>query len=556
MRLNYRQRLCLILSGVLAVSSFSYPMDTGVCLTIHASAEPADVSTAESGTEEENTEDWLEVATDVLSYYAAHSAALTTEVSAEDLVFYDVTQDGGIDLADATYFMEIYASYGAGIHFDGYIPIRNNAETSTTTTAAVTTTIETTIATAAETTKPTTTAAKSDTTTAAKTTADATTIKAAATTTTEKATTSKAAAATTTVKTTTSKAAEATTTEKTTTSKTTTKKTTTTGKTTASSAGPIRPADTTTVPEEIVTTTAGTTTTLRLPSAWGIDVSFYQGLVDWEAVKESGVDFAIVRAGYGKHLNQEDKYFDTNMKNAQAAGVDCGAYWFSYATTPEDAIREADVFYEVIKGYQFEYPIYFDYEASTQYKLTPEQSTAIIEAFCTRMQERGYYICLYSYVNFLNTRIEPEILEDYDTWIAHYNVDVPLFSYEYGMWQYSCKGKIAGIAGDVDLNYAYRDYPAIMEEYGFNTGEILPVTTTVTTDFSETTTTETVTTVSGEQGSVTTGKTTTTAGKSTTTTGETTATTGKSSTTTGKTTTTAGKSTTTTGETTATTGKS
>jgi GH25 family lysozyme M1 (1,4-beta-N-acetylmuramidase) len=200
----------------------------------------------------------------------------------------------------------------------------------------------------------------------------------------------------------------------------------------------------------------------------GIDVSVYQGQVDWQAVKASGVDFAIIRAGYGKHLSQEDKYFDTNMKNAQAAGIQCGAYWFSYALTPEDAQKEADVFYEVIKGYQFEYPVCFDYETSQQYALTPAESTAIIEAFCDRMESYGYYVSLCSYVNFLNTRIESEVFSKYDSWIAHYNVSSPQFYHSYGIWQYSCTGTVSGISAVVDLDYAYYDYPQIMKDHKLN----------------------------------------------------------------------------------------
>ena len=251
----------------------------------------------------------------------------------------------------------------------------------------------------------------------------------------------------------------------------------------------------------------------RTPLTYGIDVSVYQGEVDWEAVKDSGVEFAIIRAGYGRHLNQEDKYFDVNMQNAKAAGIDCGAYWFSYATTPEAAVLEADVFYEVIKDYQFEYPVFFDYETSAQYMLKPEESTAIIQAFCKRMESYGYYVSLCSYVNFLNNRIEPTVFDDYDTWIAHYNVDVPDFEYDYGMWQYSCTGTVPGIDAEVDLNYAYKDYPQIMLNYDLNGfGERVTVTETTIVPAETTTTTVKTTT----KAVTTTAKTTATTARSTT----------------------------------------
>lgn len=215
-------------------------------------------------------------------------------------------------------------------------------------------------------------------------------------------------------------------------------------------------------------TTTTTTVSTRPPMAYGIDVSVYQGKVDWQSVKESGVEFAIIRAGYGKHANQEDRYFDTNMEAAKKLGINCGAYWFSYATTPEDAEKEADAFYEVIKGYKFEYPIFFDYETSAQNALNPSESTAIIHAFCKRMESYGYYVSLCSYVGFLNYKIESEIFDRYDVWIAHYDVQIPWFSRNYGIWQYSCTGKVPGIDTDVDLNYAYYDYPTIMIEYNLN----------------------------------------------------------------------------------------
>ncbi len=254
-----------------------------------------------------------------------------------------------------------------------------------------------------------------------------------------------------------------------------TKQTTTTYGTTASSVGPTVPATTKTTTEvsgvtNVTETTTVTTTTVitRTPHAWGIDVSVYQGNVDWAEVKESGVNFAIIRAGYGKHINQEDKYFDVNMQRAQAEGINCGAYWFSYATTPEAAVQEADVFYEVIKDYKFEYPVFFDYETNAQYELSPEESSEIIYAFCQRMESYGYYVALCSYVNFLNTRIEPEIFDCFDTWIAHYDVQIPSYKRNYGIWQYSCTGTVPGIDAPVDLNYSYFDYPAIMKNNGLN----------------------------------------------------------------------------------------
>lgn len=229
---------------------------------------------------------------------------------------------------------------------------------------------------------------------------------------------------------------------------------------------------TTTVP--VVTTTAATTTTgVTLPSdvvARGIDVSMYQSYVNWDKVKKEGnVDFAIIRAGYGKYASQEDPYFDINMQNARAAGIDCGAYWFSYALTPEDAVLEAKAFLSVIKGYQFEYPVVFDMEYEKQAKLSREQASAIAEAFCSTMEKEGYYVSVYSYVSFLNDMFTDTVFEKYDVWAAHFNVSKPSFTRSYyGMWQYSSTSRVPGIDGNVDADYAYRDFPYLMKQFSLN----------------------------------------------------------------------------------------
>lgn len=229
---------------------------------------------------------------------------------------------------------------------------------------------------------------------------------------------------------------------------------------------------TTTVPA--VTTTAATTTTgVTLPSdvvARGIDVSMYQSYVNWDKVKKEGnVDFAIIRAGYGKYASQEDPYFDINMQNARAAGIDCGAYWFSYALTPEDAVLEAKAFLSVIKGYQFEYPVVFDMEYEKQAKLSREQASAIAEAFCSTMEKEGYYVSVYSYVSFLNDMFTDTVFEKYDVWAAHFNVSKPSFTRSYyGMWQYSSTSRGPGIDGNVDADYAYRDFPYLMKQFSLN----------------------------------------------------------------------------------------
>ncbi|ERJ93997.1 glycosyl hydrolase family 25 [Ruminococcus callidus ATCC 27760] len=231
----------------------------------------------------------------------------------------------------------------------------------------------------------------------------------------------------------------------------------------------------------LLTTTAApatttVTTTQTASGAWaqkdsyrGIDVSKYQGNIDWNAVKAAGNDFAIIRAGYGKYASQKDPYFEQNMRNAKAAGVACGAYWYSYAVTPAEAKQEAEVFASIVQGYQFEYPLVLDIEDSTQTKLSKEQVSAIIQAFCDTMESKGYYISLYSYASFLNSYVYQSVLEDYDIWVAHFGVSRPSYSKtSYGMWQYSSTGSVSGISGNVDLDYSYKCYPNLMTKYHLN----------------------------------------------------------------------------------------
>ena len=247
------------------------------------------------------------------------------------------------------------------------------------------------------------------------------------------------------------------TTKKTNTTTATTKATTTTAKTTA------KPTATTTVITYATKPGIGAGAIFE-----GVDVSVYQGNIDWNKAKADGIEFAIMRAGYGKYVSQKDRYFDQNMKNAKAAGLPCGVYWFSYALTPEDAIKEADACYEVIKNYKLEYPVSFDMETESQMKLPKETVAQIIEAFCGRMESYGYYTTLYTYASFLNYKVDDRIFDKYDIWVAHYNTSKPAFNRNYGLWQYSCTGSVWGITGNVDRDYVYLDYERIIKNAHLN----------------------------------------------------------------------------------------
>lgn len=200
----------------------------------------------------------------------------------------------------------------------------------------------------------------------------------------------------------------------------------------------------------------------------GIDVSSHQGKIDWNKVKAAGIQFAILRAGYGKSISQKDSCFEANYSGAKAAGIPVGVYWYSYAKTPEEARLEADVFLDVIRNKQFEYPVYYDVEEPTVLALGKDKVSAIIRAFLEEVESSGYWVGLYMSASPLKTLVEDTIKNRYSVWVAHIDVDSPAYSGNYGIWQYSWKGKVDGITGDVDLDYCYVDYPAKIKEKGLN----------------------------------------------------------------------------------------
>ena len=448
----------------------------------------------------------------VLTFYAKKASGTPIELTDAEINYYDVDGNGSINVNDAVCFLTMYARKAVGLDPvppEGWPltpPNPNESEaTETTTTTTTTTTTEemttTTTTIPTTTTITTTTTLPTTTTTTTLPTTTSTTTTAAKATTTQKTTTK---ASTTTAKVTTQKittmAGTTTATGKTTaqsgtttaTGKTTAQSgtTTATGKTTAQSGTTTATGKTTTKASTTAATTKATTTTAKTtakPAATttvityatkpgigagaifeGVDVSVYQGNIDWNKAKADGIEFAIMRAGYGKYVSQKDKYFDQNMKNAKAAGLPCGVYWFSYALTPEDAIKEADACYEVIKNYKLEYPVSFDMETESQMKLPKETVAQIIEAFCGRMESYGYYTTLYTYASFLNYKVEDRIFDKYDIWVAHYNTSKPAFNRNYGLWQYSCTGSVWGITGNVDRDYVYLDYERIIKNAHLN----------------------------------------------------------------------------------------
>ncbi len=193
-------------------------------------------------------------------------------------------------------------------------------------------------------------------------------------------------------------------------------------------------------------------------SVAGIDVSYYQKDIDWERVKAAGIDFAMIRLGYrGTHSGKltMDSYFKDNLREAKAAGVDVGVYFFSQAQTTKEAIREARFVLRHIRGKGVTYPVAFDMEpvegGDRITGLTVSEKTEIADAFCQVIRRNGYTPVIYGNPNWLLENLDLRYLTDYPVWLAHYT-DSTDYPYSYVMWQYTQDGRVDGIRGDVDLN--------------------------------------------------------------------------------------------------------
>lgn len=198
-----------------------------------------------------------------------------------------------------------------------------------------------------------------------------------------------------------------------------------------------------------------------------IDVSKHNTVVDWKKVKESGVEGVIIRAGYGRHISQKDPTFDTYYSGAKAAGLNVGAYWYSYADSPADAKVEAAVFLEAIKGKQFDMPVYFDIEEEKHVAMGKTMCTAIAAAFCDVMEQAGYFCGIYSFDNFFNSNLEKSVQQRYSCWVANISRE-PQFCTSYGMWQYCWVASVKGVSGNVDISNCYKDFPKIIKAASLN----------------------------------------------------------------------------------------
>ena len=202
----------------------------------------------------------------------------------------------------------------------------------------------------------------------------------------------------------------------------------------------------------------------------GIDVSYAQGRIDWGKVaRDPQVEFAMIRATASyPHDGQRgiDLQWERNIREVEKTALPVGAYHYSYALNREQARREAEHFLNVIQGYRFAYPVAFDFENVTQSRLSARDMGDICSEWLEYVENAGYYVMLYSTASWLKYKLTDPRLRRYDKWVAHVEVQQPMV--EGDIWQYSWKGRVSGISVDTDLDYSYKDYPAIIREKGLN----------------------------------------------------------------------------------------
>lgn len=202
----------------------------------------------------------------------------------------------------------------------------------------------------------------------------------------------------------------------------------------------------------------------------GIDVSQFNGGIDFDRVRAAGKSFVMVRAGWCGYDGsiQKDTRFDVNMREAVKAGLNVGIYLYSYAKTPQAACTAADSLLEMAGAYRMTYPVALDMEDSSLQGLGKARLTEIARAFLERIEEKRYYASLYTSYGWMQSFLLPEELARFDWWIADWRQGT-MPGNQWGMWQYrGDQGRVDGVSGPCDLDRAYRDYPSIMEKYGLN----------------------------------------------------------------------------------------
>ncbi len=205
-----------------------------------------------------------------------------------------------------------------------------------------------------------------------------------------------------------------------------------------------------------------------------IDVSVYQPDIDYYAVKAAGIDGAVLRCGFtgwgSSHSLNKDTKFETHYAGFTGTGVPVGAYYYSTADSVDFAKKEAAFVRSLLKGKQLAFPIYYDIENNERQAALPVSLlTDIAEAFCESMEEAGYFVGVYANTDWFTNKLEHAALsKKYTVWLADYRGANANKTLSRDMWQYTSKGKIDGISGNVDMNECYRDFPSVIKGAGLN----------------------------------------------------------------------------------------
>lgn len=197
----------------------------------------------------------------------------------------------------------------------------------------------------------------------------------------------------------------------------------------------------------------------------GVDVSRFQGSIDWKAVSEAGIDFAIVRAGLrgtteGKML--VDDYFEDNVEGAIKNGIDVGVYFYSQALDEVEAAEEVQMILDLIEPYDITFPVVIDVESAESdtartAKMSSDEYEVVVKTFCDTVKNAGYTPMIYGNVKSFTLLMDAVDVDDYDIWIAYYGLPL-YYPYHFDIWQYTSTGHVDGIVGDVDLNICITDY--------------------------------------------------------------------------------------------------
>ena len=188
----------------------------------------------------------------------------------------------------------------------------------------------------------------------------------------------------------------------------------------------------------------------------GIDVSEFQGQINWDKVKSDGVKFAILRVGFGMDVtSQDDKYIERNISECERIGMPYGVYLFSYANTVDKAKSEAEHTLRLIKNHTLAMGVWYDIEDNkTSGSVSKETLTNIINTYCNTIKNAGYNVGIYASLNWLNNKIEASVQDKWSVWVAQYYTECQ-YKKDYIIWQYSSSGKVDGISGNCDMNYFY-----------------------------------------------------------------------------------------------------